>query len=74
LIVETITWKTKRKAKKHIAHMNQRGRELVPLVMGNYRIHNPSNVIFMQIMRSNSNRSFITSISHQCNLPFYSKG
>jgi hypothetical protein len=34
------------------------GKELVPLVVGSYLTHNPSNVTFIQIMRSNSHRRF----------------
>ncbi len=34
----------------------------------------PSNVAYMQIMKFNSNGRSRTSITHQCNLPLYSRG
>jgi hypothetical protein len=48
-----------RKVKKcgHLARTKE-GKELVPLVVGSYLTHKPSNVTFIQIMRSNSNRRF----------------
>jgi len=49
-------------------------KELVLLMVGNYFTHSPSKVTSMQIMSSNSNRMFRTSISHQCNFPLYSGG
>jgi hypothetical protein len=49
-------------------------RELVAIVVRSYLNHNPFNVTYMQIMRFNSTRRFKTSISHQHNLSFYSKG
>jgi hypothetical protein len=44
-----------RKAKRHTAHRNQR-REQVPLVVGGYLTHSPSNVTCMQLVKSNNNR------------------
>jgi len=78
-MVETIIGKTKRegqrKAKGQITHRNQKkGKELVHLVVGNYVIHNPFNVIYMQIMKSNNNGRFKTSITRQHNLPLYNIG
>jgi len=73
-----ITWTTKGKAKKGQKKVKLKGikerKELVPLMVGSYFTHSPSNVTSMQIMRSNSNRRFRTSISHQCNLLFYNRG
>jgi hypothetical protein len=43
------------------------------MIIGNYFTHNPSNVTYMQIVRSNSNRRLRTSITCQHNLPFYNK-
>jgi len=77
-MAKTITWKTKGKAKERPKDTQpagtKEGRELVLLVVGNYLTHNLSNVIYMQIVRSNNNRRFRISISCQCNLPFYSIG
>jgi hypothetical protein len=77
-MVKTITQKTKGKAKERPkdvqpARIKER-RELVPLVVGSYLTHSLSNVVCIQIMKSNNNRSFKTSISCQCNLPLYNKG
>jgi hypothetical protein len=51
----TITWKTKKKAKKRSEDTQPartiEGRELVPLVVGNYFTHCPFNVTCMQIVR-----------------------
>jgi len=47
-------------------------RELVPLVVGSYFTHGPSNVAYMQIVKSNSNGRPRTSITRECNLPLYS--
>jgi hypothetical protein len=63
----------KRKVKKRLKDAQptrtKEGRELVPLVIGSYFTHNPSNVANKQIMKFNSNKRSKTSISHQCNLP-----
>jgi hypothetical protein len=53
---------------------SKEGRERIPLFIGSYLIHNPSNVfsmhvISMQIVRFNNNRRSRTSISCQCTLP-----
>ncbi len=48
--------------------------KLIPLVVGSYFTQGPFNVTYMQIVRSNSNGRSKTSITRQCNLPFYSKG
>jgi hypothetical protein len=52
----------------------KKGRELVPLMVGSYLTHCPSNVACMQIVRFNSNRRPRTSIICQCNFRFYSRG
>jgi len=52
----------------------RKGRELIPFVVGSYLTHNHSNVISMQIMKSNNIGRSRTNISRQCNLPLYSKG
>jgi hypothetical protein len=53
-MAKTITRETKRegqkKAKRCIAHMNQKNGEIVPFVVGNYLTHIPSNVTYMQIV------------------------
>jgi hypothetical protein len=76
-MVRTITQKTKRKAKERPKDVQlakpKEGRELVPLVVGNYFTHNPFNVTSMQIVKFDSSRRSRTSISHQCNLPFYNR-
>jgi hypothetical protein len=78
-IVRTITRETKRggqrKAKGCITYKNQKKRrELIPLVVGTYLTHNPYNVTYMQIMKSNNNGRSKTNITQQHNLPFYRKG
>jgi hypothetical protein len=78
LMARTITRRQKsegqRKAKRRTAPRNQRKeRELVPLEVGSYLTHGLSNVVYMQIVRSNSNKKYKTSITCQHNLPFYSK-
>jgi len=74
----TITWKTKGQAKERPKDARptrtEEGREIVPLVVGSYLTHNPSNVAYMQIMKSNNNRRSRTSISCQHNLPLYNRG
>jgi hypothetical protein len=53
-----------RKAKRQTTRMNQTKRkELVPLVVGSFLTHGPSNVAHMQIMRSNNNGRSRTSIT-----------
>jgi hypothetical protein len=64
----TIIGETKRegqrKARRRIACKNQKkGRELASLVVGSYFTHNPSHVICMQIVRSNSNERSRISIT-----------
>ncbi len=49
------------------------GREIIPFMVESYLTHNFSNVTYMQMVRSNSNMRSRTSISRQCNFPFYSK-
>jgi len=77
-MVGTIMQKTKGKAKKRPQDVQPRGvkegKELVPLMVESYFTHNLSNVICMQVVRSNNNRRPRTSISHQHNLPFYCRG
>ncbi len=77
-MVKTITRKTKmegqRKAKKRTAHKNQKkGRELIPLMVGSYLTHDPSNVAYMQIVSLNNNGRSRTNITRQHNFPLYSK-
>jgi hypothetical protein len=47
-MIETITWKTKRKAKKgqkrHSSQEPKKEKKLVPLVIGSYLTHRLSNV------------------------------
>jgi len=78
LMAGTITWKTEGKAKERPKDARptrtEERRELVLLVVGSYLTHNPSNVAYMQIMKSNNNRRFRTSISCQHNLPLYNRG
>jgi hypothetical protein len=73
-MVGTITWKTKGKNAKERPKdvqpaRTKEGKELVPLMVGSYLTHSPSNVVCMQIMKSNSNGKSKTNISHQSNLP-----
>jgi hypothetical protein len=42
----------------------KKGRELIPLMVGSYLTHNPSNVVDMQIMGSNSNGRSKISITY----------
>jgi hypothetical protein len=51
----------------------KKGEKLVPLVVGSYLTHCPSNVINMQIMGSNTNGRSRINITRQCNFPFYSQ-
>ncbi len=53
----------------------EKGRDLVPLVVGSYTTPlMSSNVAQMQIVRSNSNGRSRTSITYQHNFFSYSKG
>jgi hypothetical protein len=67
-MVGTIMQKTKGKAKKRPKDVQPKGtkeaRELVPLTVESYFTHNLSNVVCMQIVRSNSNRRLKTNVSH----------
>ncbi len=76
-MVETITQKTKGKAKERPKDVQPKrtkeGRELIPFVVRGYFTHNLSNVVCMQVMKSNHNRRYRTNISCQLNFPFYSK-
>jgi hypothetical protein len=69
IIAREIKREGQKKAKR------QKRRELIPLVVGNYFTHYPSNVIQMLIVRFNNNKRFTTHHlpMHQCNLPFSSK-
>jgi hypothetical protein len=51
----------------------KKGRKLVPLMVRNYLIHDPSNVTYMQILRFNINGRSRTSITRQHNLLLYSR-
>jgi len=76
-MVETITEETKkegqRKAKGYTTHKNQKGRELIPFVVGNYLTHNLFNVTYIQIMRYNNNGRSRINIICQRNFPLCSK-
>jgi hypothetical protein len=71
----TITQKTKVEAKEMPKDLQLAGikesRELVPLVVGSYLTHSPSNVASKQIVRSDNKTMFRTSISYQRNLSLY---
>jgi hypothetical protein len=74
LVARTITRKTKREGQNtNNLQEPKKGRELVPLMVGSYFIHNSSNVACMQIVRSNRNGKSRTSITLH-NLPPYSRG
>jgi hypothetical protein len=66
--------KAKARSKDTESVRTKEGKELVPLTVGSYFTHNPSNVANMQIVRSNSNKRSRTSFSYQRNIPLYSKG
>jgi hypothetical protein len=74
----TIKWKQKRKAKERPKDAQpirtKKGRGLVPLVVGSYLTHGPSNVTNMQIVKSNNNGRSKRSITRQCNILLYSRG
>jgi hypothetical protein len=76
-MVETITKKTKGKAKERPKDAQpartKEGRKLFLLMVGNYLTHSLSNVAIMQIMRFNSIRMSRINISCQHNLPLYNK-
>jgi hypothetical protein len=79
LMVGTIIRETKRgRPKKGLKTYNpqepKKGKELVPLMVGSYLTNGPYNVACMIIVKCNNNGRSITSITHQCNLPLYSKG
>jgi hypothetical protein len=65
-----------RKAKRHTARRKteRKGRELVPIVVGSYLTHGPSNVTCIQIVRSNNNGRSRTIITHQHNFPLSYRG
>jgi hypothetical protein len=65
--------KATEKSKDKQCARTKEGKDLIPLTVGNYFTHNPFNVAFMQIVKSNNNKKSKTSISCQCNLPLYSK-
>jgi hypothetical protein len=74
----TIRHKTKGEAKEkpkdsQLAGIKEK-RELVPLVGRGYLTHSLSNIASMQIVRSDNNKMFRTSITNQCNLSFYNIG
>jgi hypothetical protein len=54
----------KKGQKMHNLQESKKGRELVLFIVGNYFTHNPSNVAYMQIVRSNSNGKSRTNITH----------
>jgi len=78
LMVETITWKIKGKARERPKDTQptrtKEGKERVCFVVGSYFTTALLNVTCMQIVRFNNNKKYKTSISHQCNLLFYDKG
>ncbi len=74
-MAKTIKEETKkdgqRKVKRHTTCMNQeKGKELVLLMVGGNFTHGPFNVACMQIMKFNNNERFRTSIICQHNLLF----
>ncbi len=74
---EPLQRRQKRKAKERPKDAQpagtKKGEKLVPLVVGSYLTHCPSNVINMQIMGSNTNGRSRINITRQCNFPFYSQ-
>ncbi len=66
--------KAKERSKDEHPTRTKKGRGLVLLMVGSYLTHDPYNVAFTQIVRSNSNGRSKTCITRQCNLPFYSRG
>jgi RNA recognition motif-containing protein len=71
----TITKETKKEGQRmHNPQEPKKRRKQVPLMVGNYFTHSPSNVTCMQIVRYNSNERSRTSITRQHNFPLYSKG
>jgi hypothetical protein len=77
-MVETIIGETKREGQERPKDeqfvRTKKNKELVPLMVGSYLTHGPYNVTHMQIVRSHNNGRSRTSITCQCNLPFYNKG
>jgi hypothetical protein len=64
LMARTIIRETKREGQKmHNMQDPKQGRELIPLMVGNYFTHNPSKVTCMQIVGSNSNGRSKTSVT-----------
>jgi hypothetical protein len=61
-MVGIITQKTKEKAKRRTTLSNQSRERGSP--SGSYFTHSPSNIVSLQIMRSNNNRRFRTNIFH----------
>ncbi len=72
-MVRTITRETKREGQK-TQNLHEPKTNLDPLMIGSYFTHNPSNVIYMQIVRFNSNGRSKTNITRQHNLLFYNRG
>jgi hypothetical protein len=75
----TITRETKNEGKKkgqktHNSQEPKKGKKLVLIMIRSYFTHGPFNVTYMQIMKSNNNGRFKTSITYQCNFPLCSKG
>jgi hypothetical protein len=71
-MVETIVGETKRQAKERPKDeqptwTKKKKKKLVPFVVGSYFTHGLSNVICMQIVRSNDNGKFKTCITCQLN-------
>jgi len=63
-----------RKAKRQIAHMKEKGGELILFVVGSYLTHSPSNVTYMQIVRLNNNGRSRISITCQHKFSLYNRG
>jgi len=77
-MVRTITHEIEKEGQERLEHKQPIGikkerRELVPLVVGSYLTHNPSNVTYMQIMKFNNNGRSRTSICCEHNLPLYGR-
>ncbi len=62
-----------KKGQKMYNQEPKKGEKLVPLMIGSYLTHNPFNVTYIQIVRSNNNGRSRKNITYQCNLPLYGK-
>ncbi len=74
IIGETKRGRPKKGQKTYNPQEPKKGKELIPLMVGSYLTHGPYNVAYMLIVKSNSNGRSRTNITHQHNLPLYSRG